>query len=64
MILRFTEDEVLPNCDESPSAIFPCFPQTREAAFVPWKARVLPSELHRAVCGRVCVCESASALSG
>jgi hypothetical protein len=29
-------------------------PQTREAAFVPWDARVLPANLHLTVCGSCC----------
>ena len=35
-------------------------PQTREAASASWKARVLPTELHRVVCVCVfpCVCAS------
>jgi hypothetical protein len=44
------EDEVLQDRDLN-FASFLKFPQTREAAFVPQDARVLPANLHSAVCG-------------
>ena len=43
--------EVLSDCDQCPSPLFLfVVPQTREATFASWKAYLLPTELHRAVC--------------
>ena len=68
---RFAEDEVLPDCDQSPSplSLSVVFPLTREVASASWEARVLPTELHRVVCVCVllrvhsCECVGVSALA-
>ena len=47
----FAEEEVLPDCDQSPSplSLF-VVPQTQEATSASSKVGVLPVELHRAAC--------------
>ena len=51
-VLRFAEDEVLPNYHESSSPLslpLHCFPQTREAASIRGKPVCFQQRLHRVV---------------